>query len=192
MLICKHCDKECKNTNSLRNHERLCKENPNKQESNFKYVTEPWNKGLTKDDPRVAKLAIATSAALKGKPSKTIWTDEMRKAKSEWRKKLHEEHPEMHPNRKLAGNRSSMSYPERVAYEFLQSLGISFEHQKRVIGFYPDFVIGMKIIEIDGERWHNVEKDAIRDKKLNDAGFEVYRIKSKENIQERIKEILSV
>lgn len=28
MLICKHCDKECKNKNSLRNHERLCKENP--------------------------------------------------------------------------------------------------------------------------------------------------------------------
>lgn len=192
MLICKHCEKECKNKNSLGNHERLCKENPNRQESNFKYLKEPWNKGLDKTDPRVAKQAAATSIALKGKPSRTVWTDEMRKAKSEWRKKLHEEHPEMHPNRKLAGNRSSMSYPERVAYEYLQSLGVEFEHQKRVIGFYPDFVIGKTIIEIDGERWHNAEKDAIRDKKLNDEGYVVYRIKSKENIQERINEILSV
>jgi len=192
MLFCKHCNKECKNLNSLRNHERLCKKNPNRHESNFKFVTEPWNKGLTKEDSRVAKNAEAVSNALKGKPSKTIWTDEMRRAKSEWRKKLHEEHPEMHPNRKLAGNRSLMSYPERVAYEFLQSLGVEFEHNKRVIGFYPDFIIGTKIIEIDGERWHNSEKDAIRDKKLNGEGFEVYRINSKENIQERIKEILSV
>lgn len=35
MLICKHCSKECKNENSLRNHERLCKENPNRQFTPF-------------------------------------------------------------------------------------------------------------------------------------------------------------
>ena len=33
--ICQFCDKECKNSNSLKNHERLCKLNPNKQESSF-------------------------------------------------------------------------------------------------------------------------------------------------------------
>ena len=31
MYICKFCKKECKNTNSLKNHERLCRENPNRQ-----------------------------------------------------------------------------------------------------------------------------------------------------------------
>lgn len=30
-FICKYCSKQCKNTNSLRNHERLCKSNPNHQ-----------------------------------------------------------------------------------------------------------------------------------------------------------------
>lgn len=35
MLICKYCGKECKNENSLRNHERLCKKNPNRQDSPF-------------------------------------------------------------------------------------------------------------------------------------------------------------
>ena len=35
MLICKYCGKECKNENSLRNHERLCKENPNRQFTKF-------------------------------------------------------------------------------------------------------------------------------------------------------------
>ena len=30
-FICKFCEKVCKNANSLRNHERLCKQNPNRQ-----------------------------------------------------------------------------------------------------------------------------------------------------------------
>lgn len=30
-LVCQFCGKECKNRNSLCNHERLCKKNPNKQ-----------------------------------------------------------------------------------------------------------------------------------------------------------------
>lgn len=35
MIICKHCAKECKNKNSQRNHERLCKENPDRQYTTF-------------------------------------------------------------------------------------------------------------------------------------------------------------
>jgi hypothetical protein len=61
--ICRYCGKVCKNDNSLRNHERLCKNNPDRQESYLmkknkseNYV--PWNKGLTKEtDERVAKYA---------------------------------------------------------------------------------------------------------------------------------------
>jgi hypothetical protein len=51
---CKFCGNLCKNANSLRNHQRLCKENPDRQESSFKKYNEipgriPWNKGLTKE-----------------------------------------------------------------------------------------------------------------------------------------------
>ena len=35
MFNCKFCNKECKNDNSLRNHERLCKLNPNRQRTCF-------------------------------------------------------------------------------------------------------------------------------------------------------------
>lgn len=35
MNTCTYCDKECKNGNSLRNHERLCKSNPNRQIPNL-------------------------------------------------------------------------------------------------------------------------------------------------------------
>ena len=58
--ICKFCGKVCKNTNSLRCHERLCKENPNRQESSwvkFNHKRGAWNKGLTKEtDERVKKI----------------------------------------------------------------------------------------------------------------------------------------
>jgi len=58
-LICQFCGKECKNRNSLCNHERLCSKNPNKQENgsgiliynnrvkNNEITT--WNKGQTKE-----------------------------------------------------------------------------------------------------------------------------------------------
>ena len=35
ILYCKYCEKECKSKNSLDNHERLCKLNPNRQYTNF-------------------------------------------------------------------------------------------------------------------------------------------------------------
>ncbi len=35
MLLCKFCNKECKNENSLRNHSRLCKSNPERQYTAF-------------------------------------------------------------------------------------------------------------------------------------------------------------
>jgi very-short-patch-repair endonuclease len=192
MLKCQYCAKECKNKNSNSNHERLCRKNPNKQISNFTHCKEPWNKGLTKDDLRVAAHAKQVSDTLLGRPSTTVWTDEMRKAKSEWRKKLHKEHPETHPNRRLAGNRNKISYPERVAFDYLKSLGVEFEHQKQVGKYFPDFVIGNVIIEIDGEHWHNKEKDAARDKELEELGYKIYRINTKEHIEIKIKELLGV
>ncbi len=44
MLICFHCGKECKNDNSLRNHERLCKCNPQRQFTLFQNLEFQRNK----------------------------------------------------------------------------------------------------------------------------------------------------
>ncbi len=53
MFNCRYCNKECKNENSLRNHERLCKLNPNHQE-NPATGKPAWNSGLTsKSDSRI-------------------------------------------------------------------------------------------------------------------------------------------
>ena len=55
------------------------------------------------------------------------------------------------------------------------------------------FCIDNIIIEIDGEKWHPLgnEKDAKRDLQLSNIGYVVYRIRSKENIQNRLQQILS-
>jgi len=69
-FVCKFCGKVCKNANSLRNHERLCKENPERQESSwikFNHERGAWNKGLTKEtDERVKRIAEIFSTRYKG------------------------------------------------------------------------------------------------------------------------------
>ena len=193
MFVCQYCNQEKKNHNSWRNHQRLCKSNPDKQQSNLiHYNGTPWNKGLDKTDARVARYAESLSKSMKGKVSNTIWTDEMRKAKSDWRKKLHKDNPETHPNRRLAGNKKKMTYPEKVAADWLDKNNIKYEHNKRISRYYPDFTIDNIIIEIDGEYWHDEEKDRVRDKNLSDLGYIVHRIKAKEHIEERLQELLGV
>lgn len=65
-FICKFCNKQCKNANSLRNHERLCKQNPNRTIMTYNNLDNynkkrergevvSWNSGLTaKDHPSIA------------------------------------------------------------------------------------------------------------------------------------------
>lgn len=74
MLQCNFCGKECKNNNSLRNHERLCKLNENRQQSSLvqfrKDNPTPWNAGLTKElDQRIATKAKNESSRRLGKPN---------------------------------------------------------------------------------------------------------------------------
>ena len=69
-FVCRFCGKPCKNANSLRNHERLCKLNPNHQISNWvkwNETHEIWNKGLTKEtDERVKKYGETLTVRYKG------------------------------------------------------------------------------------------------------------------------------
>ena len=62
MYKCSFCDRECKNANSLRNHERLCRLNPNRQQTVFQtnnpQKNNPWQSGLSKDtDERLLKIS---------------------------------------------------------------------------------------------------------------------------------------
>lgn len=72
---CQYCGKECKNLNSLKQHECRCKENPNRinviKEGFNNKGKSTWNKGLTKEtDERIKQAGIKASNSLKGKPGR--------------------------------------------------------------------------------------------------------------------------
>ena len=105
-----------------------------------------------------------------------IWTPERRKLQSEAKKKLYKEHPEKHPNRKLANNRQQMSYPEKLVYDWLTTQNIEFIHQRKIDKYYVDFNIGSLCIEVDGKYFHHKEYDIKRDKIITDLGFTIRRV----------------
>lgn len=102
-MICKYCGKECKNNNSLHNHERLCKQNPNHQESNFiKYN----NDKSVKHSNRFIKAKeegrkIIVSEETRNKLSKSFkgkhYSKETKNKISNSIKKYFEEHPDKIP-----------------------------------------------------------------------------------------------
>lgn len=152
----------------------------------------PWNKGLDKSDARVAAGAKTLSENTKGRFPNWAWTAERRQLKSNWKKQQHKENPGIHPNRLLAGNRNRWTYPEQIAAEWLDENEVSYQYNPKIGKYYPDFVVGNIIIEIDGERWHDSLRDSKRDAELVALGYTVHRIKSKEKIRERLKELLGV
>jgi hypothetical protein len=54
-MNCNYCNKECINSNSLRNHERTCKKNPKRQVPLGNRGGIPWNKGKTKENNEVIR-----------------------------------------------------------------------------------------------------------------------------------------
>jgi very-short-patch-repair endonuclease/predicted DNA-binding protein (UPF0251 family) len=107
---------------------------------------------------------------------KAEWTPELRARQSRRRKAYLEAHPESHPNRILANMRPKMSYPERRVFDWLASVGVQFKHNARVGRYWVDFLIGSVAVEIDGEYWHNAERDELRDAEIAKAGIVVVRI----------------
>lgn len=71
-LTCQFCGRDCKNRNSLCNHERLCKQNPNAMgvtgwaAVSYTLGHPAWNRGLTKEtDERVAKNVAAQKESIR-------------------------------------------------------------------------------------------------------------------------------
>ena len=115
MLICKFCNKDTKNKNSLRNHERLCKNNPNRQISSF-------------EKPEIQQKRKKSNQYIKGtavpygedtinrlrKKSSEYWTPERRKAlsvhKTELMKELVLKYPESYSYKNFCGRSKKTLY----------------------------------------------------------------------------------
>lgn len=104
-------------------------------------------------------------------------------------------HPECHANARVAGNRSKMTYPETVAHDWFVKQGMLAKHNQRIGRYYPDFLVGQTIVEIDGPRWHSaphqVERDQKRDAELTALGYVVHRIVATANIEEALARLFA-
>ena len=196
-FICRYCSKVCLNANSLRNHERLCNANPNRQSSGLigfnkqrdSGLVTSWNKGLTKEtDERVRKQGVTNSQRYKeGRRVSSFkghhHTEENKKILSQKRKQYLIEHPEMVPYK--LNHHSKQSYPEKYFKELFDNDEVLCKTaQEYKVGLYsldfdlPDIKLD---IEIDGEQHHVdkriVDHDKKRNEVLNKLGWVCFRIR---------------
>ena len=190
-LTCQYCGKECKNRNSLCNHERLCSKNPNRQEfiregfNNQGHVA--WNKGLTKEtNDTLMKFSEDLHRKYQNKELVPPWlgrkhTEETKEKISRARKDFLSQHPEKVPY--VLNHSSSTSYPEHYFIELFTKENIDLVYHHRISKYELDFCdLDRKIdIEIDGDQ-HYLDKrirqsDIERDNYLQSLGWKVVRIK---------------
>ena len=193
-LTCQFCGKECKNRNSLCNHERLCKLNPNRQQNvgfdqfnanrkNGNAFT--WNKGLTKHENTSVRKQSETlsnyyethNSSWQGKRH----SDETKRKISESRKQYLLKFPDQVPYK--LNHSSKESYPEKYFTEVFEKEGLALHKEYYCLGYYLYFCdVAKKIdIEIDGEQHYLdskiVEHDVVRTATLEAAGWTVFRIR---------------
>jgi len=201
-FICKYCGRECKNPNSLRNHERLCKENPNRQEivSNFiKYNQDRKENGL----PGVNKGKTNENCDWKKKATEKLknryksgdlvtWNKGLTKNTdnrvAKYAESVSNTMKEKHKSGDAYywGKSGELSYPEEYFLKIFSSPDFcnnNFLHNYPFGSYKLDFAwVDSKLdIEVDGDQHYRfnerIESDIKRDKYCEDNGWTVIRIK---------------
>lgn len=119
MYECKFCNKECKNDNSLRNHERLCKSNLNRQttpfhDNHFQKTKTKSNQFIkSREEGKEYKFSDHTLKKMR-KSALASWDEERRKSWSEHMKiqasKNVENHPESYSYKNFCGRSKKTLY----------------------------------------------------------------------------------
>lgn len=177
-FICRFCGQERKNKNSLRSHERLCKENPNKQKSNLAKYTEKGHKSSNQFiKARELGLPIP-KGTMEGKPG--TWkgkkhTEEQKRKISETQKK----------NFKESGAKSiwhtQLENRKSFAEQYFDTCFPNLKQNYHVDRYFLDLANPEKklYIEIDGEQHYNdpkvVEHDKVRTTQLEELGWKCLR-----------------
>ncbi len=168
-MNCRFCEKVCKNDNSLRNHERLCHKNPDRQiiVSNFiefnKKRKEQNIKGTNKfikfkqlglPSPLVSE---ETKKKMSEASKKRVWTEEQRKKHSESMKIAVKKHPDSYTKNNVVGRVKNLDYNgvklkgkwELIVAKWLDENQIKWEHETKSFeyewngkrNYYPDFYL---------------------------------------------------
>jgi very-short-patch-repair endonuclease len=180
--ICRFCGKVCKNSNSLRNHERLCKLNPdrdlhslevmrkNRDDWNHSENYVAWNKGLTKEtNESIARQAKMFHERHHGKTG--TWygkkhNEETKKKISESQKRYYETHENSWLNNK------PFSYAEAYFNEIFTDAQKQYQVGRYKLDYaWPET---KTYIEVDGEQHYTpqgIKHDKIRTQYLEERGW---------------------
>ena len=74
--------------------------------------------------------------------------------------------------------------PEKITKEILKEIGVIFEQEKRIGYYLCDFVIGSKVIEVQGDYWHANPIIYVKDKINHTQKLNIIRDKSKKTYLE--------
>ena len=209
-MDCKFCSRVCKNANSLRNHERLCKQNPNKQQlvSNLieynkkreelglkgcNQYTKAAKLGLPKPKPS-AETREKISQANRRRPP---MTQEERLRRSLIMKKAVEDHPDSYSKDNVVGRVKIVEYNgvklkgswEVLVAQWLDAHKIKWEHE--TLGFkyewngtrtyYPDFYLSERNLFLEVKGY---ERERDRAKWLAVPNLVVFKLKEIQEIKE--------
>jgi len=206
MLVCQYCGKECKNLNSLKQHEIRCKNNPNKIKSGF----EDYNKDKTrKHSNRYIKAKEEGKIIIISEETKKKISDSSkgRKHSEETKKKISNSYKiflENHPDKIgwIINHSSKKSYAEKYFENIFEKENIDLKYHKQIgryeLDFYND--ISKKYIEIDGHQHtdtqYMINHDKERDLYLQNLGWIGLRINwsqyKKMNFEDRHKMIMEI
>lgn len=187
-LFCQFCNKQCHSRNSLLNHERACKLNPNRVEWHLVHynTSHPaWNKGLTADtDERVAKFTTSINKYYETHDG--CWLGKTHSEESKLKigagvKQSLINNPDMVPYKR--NHSSQESYPETYFKDLFEKENINLIYHYRINTYELDFCdVNKKIdIEIDGEQHYLdskiIESDKRRNEFLESQGWKIIRIR---------------
>ena len=203
--ICKFCNKECLNSNSHRNHERLCPKNPDRKYISYTKGKPSWNKGLSKETEERLKLRGERlhkryeNGELTAPQTGKSLSEETKKKISESMKKAQKDGRAYNIGQSRWNNEHSI--PEKwlikvLKNDFNQIENIDYKTEMSFYRYALDFAWPEKklCIEIDGKQHLYDEKQIARDKEkdrlLKEDGWKELRLKWSyvfKNTQEALK-----
>jgi hypothetical protein len=168
-MNCKFCEKVCKNDNSLRNHERLCHKNPDRQiiVSNFIEFNKKRKEQNIKGTNHFVKskqlglpiplMSDETKKKISEALKNRVWTEEQRKQHSEAMKIAVKTHPDSYTKNNVVGRVKNIDYNgvklkgkwELIVAKWLDENQIKWEHETKSFeyewngkrNYYPDFYL---------------------------------------------------